>query len=300
MDRVCILLVVALVVFVPLLTARGVERNVTRYNNRSIKEKFLVVCSGMVIAVTSVLPITMCVRKAEGSAATKWCWAETLLLVLTCAFNIEYSDNIYSMSNAYNTKYSRLLDYFVFPLSIVLLWLRARCQCCLTARFPPCRRAGDHRRLLLLLLAGLGQVGFYAVDVFGDRGAGSLWSCGVVACAAFIFALFWLDRHLVIEHSVPYCMAYIWALSASVLGASYILGLFHRFQTEISVVFSIRGVDLSTLVTQVALTLFSSLVLSVCSQVTGRLTTERHHTVWRFPVLFALVGRQQRRRTTHT
>jgi hypothetical protein len=111
--------------------------------------------------------------------------------------------------------------------------------------------------------------------------------------------MFWLDRAVVIEHSVPYAMAYVWALSASVLGASYILGLFHRFDASVSMTFSTgpegRAVDFSTLVTQAALTLFSSLVLRVCSQVTGRVTTEHNHNVWRFPALFALVGREQSR-----
>jgi hypothetical protein len=128
---------------------------------------------------------------------------------------------------------------------------------------------------------------------FGRRGVGSLWSCGVVACAGFVIALFYLDRDLVVEHSVPYAMAYVWALTASVLGASYILGLFSRFDTAISTVFSAGAVDFSALVNQAALTIFSSLVLWVCSQVTGRITTEHHHTVFRFPALFALVGREQ-------
>jgi hypothetical protein len=316
-NRVCILLLVALLIFVPLLTARGAQRNNSTGKRRSIGEIFLVVCSGVTIAVTCVLPITMCVREAEGSQTTKECWAETLLLLANYAFDIKYSDSIYSLSNAYDTKYSRLLAYFVFPLSILLLSLRAqlirRCQCWLKCHFPPCQSKGDGRRLLLLFLAGLGQVGFYGVDVFGygpvelwqigggvsGIGAGILWSGGVVLCAGFVILMFWLDRAVVIEHSVPYAMAYVWALSTSVLGASYILGLFHRFDASISRTFSTgpegRAVDFSTLATPAALTLFSSLVLWVCSQVTGRVTTEHNYNVWGFPALFALVRREQSR-----
>jgi hypothetical protein len=65
----------------------------------------------------------------------------------------------------------------------------------------------------------------------------SLWSIGVVACAAFVVTIFWMDRNKEIKHTVPYAVAYVWALSASVLGASYILGLFYKIDTLIDSVF---------------------------------------------------------------
>jgi hypothetical protein len=44
----------------------------------------------------------------------------------------------------------------------------------------------------------------------------------------------------------------------------------------------------STLVSQVALTVFSSLVLSVFGQVSGRITTARDRTAFMLPGLFAV------------
>jgi uncharacterized membrane protein YjjB (DUF3815 family) len=159
-----------------------------------------------------------------------------------------------------------------------------------------CRRdraPGDRNRAALLLLTGLFQVFFYTgeaisvVDFADERDVrnSSLWSIGVVACAGFVVMMFCMDRKKKIEHSVPYAVAYAWALSASVLGASYILGLFYRFDTLID---SLIG-QYSLLVSQVALTLLSSLVLWVFDQVSERITTTRDYIAFMLPGLFAMV-----------
>jgi hypothetical protein len=102
-----------------------------------------------------------------------------------------------------------------------------------------------------------------------------------------------MDRDKDIEHSVPYAVAYVWSLNASVLGASYIIGLFFQYDTLISSVFG----QSSLLVSQVALTLFSTLVLWMFEQVSASVTTAHDHRAFIFPGLFAVVNMQTRTQT---
>jgi hypothetical protein len=238
-----------------------------------------VIISDVIIGLTCVLPTTMCISKADGGANTKWFWGEIVSILGTfIAF-------LFALNRRYiQASPARLLAYFVVAVTITVTCLRAMCR--------RDRAPGDRRRAALLLLTGLCQFLFYFGEfllseiVTSVIETTSLWSIGVVGSAAFVGVMFWMDRNEKLEHSVPYAVAYAWALSASVLGASYIIGLFYRFDTLISSVFG----QSSLLVSQVALTLFSSLVLSVFGKVSRRVTTARDHTAFMFPGLFAVVN----------
>jgi hypothetical protein len=265
-DRVCILLLAALAVFVPTLTGRQAQ-------------SFLSIISGMIIGVSCALPTTMCVLKADGSAHTKWFLGEILnIFAGSFVFIFTFGNESDEVINV------RWVAYSVVAFSIAIPSVRTMCR--------RDSAPGDRKRVALILLTGLGQVLFYMFEFINSFNAlderdtrnSSFWSIGVVACAAFVVMLFWMDRNEEIKHSVPYAMAYAWALSASVLGASYILGLFYRFDTLINSVFGLS----STLVSQVSLTLFSTLVVWVFGQVSGRITTERDRTAFMFPGLFAV------------
>jgi hypothetical protein len=271
LDRVCVLLLAALAVFVPALTGRRAQGSLGTIRG---------IISGSIIGVTCTLPTTMCISKANGSAHTKWYWGE-MLTILGSSIPFIFIMNAAS----YEASGMRMLAYFVFAVSIAFPCMRAMCR--------RDRAPGDRKRATLLLLTGSCQVmtyigelssEFVSPDVRSVRNT-SLWSIGVVASAAFVVMLFWMDRNKKIEHSVPYAVAYAWALSASVLGASYILGLFYRFDTLINSVFG----QYSKSVSQVALTLFSTIVVWVFEQVSRRITTARSHTTFMFPGLFAVV-----------
>jgi hypothetical protein len=260
-DRVCILLLSALVVFVPALTGGETQ-------------SYLLIISNVIVGVTCVLPTTMCVLKADGSAHTKWFWWEILtFLGAPMAFVLPTFEE-YDVPNL-----SRWYAYIVFAVSIAGPCTRAACR--------RHRAPGDRQRVTLLLLVGLCQVFFALGDFMSeDVRISSMWSIGVLACSACVAVIFWLDRDKDIEHSVPYAVAYAWTLNASVLGASYIIGLFYQYDTLISSVFG----QSSLLVTQVALTLFSTLVLWMFEQVSASVTTADDHRTFIFPGLFAVVN----------
>jgi hypothetical protein len=217
--------------------------------------------------------------KADGGAHTKWFWCELLTIL---AGSLVFLWDVVSRDDG---TFSRWSAYTALAVSIA--------PSCVRAAWRHNRAPGDRKRAVLLLLAGLGQGLFYTVEytntyiVFNAEEVqnASLWSIGVVACAGFVVMMFWMDRRENIEHSVPYAVAYAWALSASVLGASYTLGLFYRYE---KMIYSVFGSS-STFVSQLALTLFSSVVLWVFGKVSGSITTARDHTVFMLPGLFAVV-----------
>jgi hypothetical protein len=277
-DRVCILLLAALAVFVPVLTMRGISFYLGAHS-------FLDIISFGIIGITCALPTTICVLKADGGAHTKWYWGEILTILGSfITFIVAIKSYYWDHDNL------RLFAYSVILVSIAFASVRAMCR--------RDRAPGDHKRAALLVLTGLGQVSLYAgelnsVSVSLDS---SLWSIGVMACTLLVVMMFWMDRKETIEHSVPYAVAYAWTLSASVLGASYILGLFYRFDTSINSVFGL----LSTLVSQIVLTLFSTLMVWVFANVSGRITNVRDRTAFMFPGLFAVVDCTSTHEHTHT
>jgi hypothetical protein len=229
----------------------------------------------------------MCISKADSSAHTKWFWGE-ILIVLGASIAFVFAIS----SDNYDAASMRILAYLVVAVSIAVFSVWAICR--------RHRAPADGKRAILLILTGLCQVICYYpafASVYSISSAFSIsCSIGVVASADFVVMMFWMDRNEKIEHSVPYAVAYAWALSASVLGASFIIGLFYRFDNLISSVFG----QSSLLVSQVALALFSSIVLWVFGQVSGRVTTAGDHTAFMFPGLFAVVGCAGMHKQTHT
>jgi hypothetical protein len=142
-------------------------------------------------------------------------------------------------------------------------------------------------RVFLVTLTVFGQIWcyFYA-DLSEGTGNKGLLSFLTIACAIFVVIVFIMDSNKNVEHSIPYAVTYSWALSASVLGASYILGMFYQYDTQ---VIAAVGASYSKYVGQISLTVFTSLILWVFSQVAGRITTARDRTVFMLPGYFAVV-----------
>jgi hypothetical protein len=120
--------------------------------------------------------------------------------------------------------------------------------------------------------------------VTGGLGRGVTF-VAAIACSGFILTMLYLDRKVDIEYSVPYAVTCSLALNAAVLGASYIMAIFYRFDSWLDSAFGVS----STLVSQIALSIFGSVLLFVISIVSKRITTVRDEAIFTLPGFFAVV-----------
>jgi hypothetical protein len=119
--------------------------------------------------------------------------------------------------------------------------------------------------------------------VTGGLGRGVTF-VAAIACSGLILTMLYLDRNVDIEYSVPYAVTCSLALNAAVLGASYIMAIFYRFDSWLDSAFGVS----STLVSQIALSIFGSVLLFIISIVSKRITTVRDEAIFTLPGFFAV------------
>jgi hypothetical protein len=156
-----------------------------------------------------------------------------------------------------------------------------------------CRRnftKGDGWRTYLLIMTGVGQAFFEGLqnnsDSIGFREIEGTWPVLVSLCALFVIGMLYADHGKKIEHSVPYAVAYSWALSASIINTLYMLGLWDQYGELLSDAADLRS---TVLASQITLTILSAVVLWIFSQVSGRITTARDRSAFMLPGFFVVV-----------
>jgi hypothetical protein len=261
------LLLATLAIFVPALTLAE-------------SQDHLAVLANVAIGITCVLPITSLVWKADQRAHTKWFLGELFLILATAVvFSLQCSHTFHRGTSA---GISRFLAYTTFAVSITLPLLQALCRRNFTE--------GDGWRTYLLIMTGVGQAFFEGLQKFsssiGFQEYEGTWPVLVSLCALFVIGMFYADHGKKIEHSVPYAVAYSWALSASIINTSYMLGLWHQYGELLSDAADLRS---TVLASQITLTIFSAVVLWVFSQVSGRITTARDRSSFMLPGFFVVV-----------
>jgi hypothetical protein len=260
-DRLCILLLSTLVVFVPVLTIKTSPTRVMR---------------DIVIGVSYTLPTTLLVLNADKSAHTKWFWGECAVVVVCVIYN-------HLTMTLLPDKSPRLVAFLGLAMAITLPLLRISCR--------GSASRDERRRIFRLIAAAWGQLALYLVSegIMGLFFFNPSWTAsnglyvvmsGPILCAGFVVRMLHLDRKEVIEHSVVYAVAYSWALHFSVLGSSYFLRM-------LRVMFSFN--PQYVLIVQIFLSLFGSVMLWIFSRISRRITTMRDEVVYMFPGFFALV-----------
>jgi hypothetical protein len=271
MERLCILLLSVLAVFVPAYIIKTVPTTLI---------------SEFIVGLTFALPTTVLVWKADESAHTKRFWGE-ILLFLFCIL----------MSN---TQFLGLISYahgprfvgtftFAWSITIPLVLLRDN---------TPGDKRNRRRRIMLVVLAWghfvthtAGDMtyffGVYMQDLeknpFINRITLLLWVCFTLfVSAGFLSAMLHRDRKEHIEHSVPYAAAYSWTLNLTIMGSSFLLGIVSRMDFT-----SLGGV----LLRQVVLSTYNTLTLWMFSRISSRIWTVREEILYMLPGFFATVVR---------
>jgi hypothetical protein len=224
------------------------------------------IVSAAIFGVSSVVPITALVLRADPSAKTPWLWCEIATILGVVVSSVVGVRTLLSPPG---------YDITRWPQTFLTISTAAAFTIPLVIAHRMATAPKDLRRVRLCLATALwaplllvpGKLGLYPPLVY--------FVINYVAflCALFLGAsLFWDRKNHSIEHSIPYAASYGWGLATSMVGFQIILGI----------------TSPSLLLLNVILSVYSAFVQWCFSQLSSRITTVHDERSFMLPGFFAV------------